>query len=105
MIPVSGLRTISVCANTAPRNSGSVHSFSTRLVYGLGLAAGLIPKLTSGGVRVHCGHMSDTAKPATMGRAATEWVHICERCGERMEERKCKIICNNCGTLRDCSDP
>jgi anaerobic ribonucleoside-triphosphate reductase len=35
----------------------------------------------------------------------TEWIHICERCGERMEERQCKIVCNNCGSLRDCSDP
>ena len=34
-----------------------------------------------------------------------EWVHICERCGERMEERQCKIICTNCGFTRDCSDP
>jgi hypothetical protein len=45
-------------------------------------------------------------QPATGGRAGvTEWVHICERCGERMEERKCKIICHNCGLFRDCSDP
>jgi len=31
--------------------------------------------------------------------------HLCERCGEPMEERKCKIICGNCGYYRDCSDP
>jgi hypothetical protein len=35
----------------------------------------------------------------------TGFVHLCERCGERMEERKCKIICLNCGAYRDCSDP
>jgi hypothetical protein len=35
----------------------------------------------------------------------TEWVYICDRCGERMEERKCKIVCGNCGLTRDCSDP
>jgi hypothetical protein len=34
-----------------------------------------------------------------------EWIHICEVCGERMEERHCKIVCKNCGRLRDCSDP
>ncbi|MBI3824763.1 MAG: hypothetical protein HY294_02065 [Candidatus Rokubacteria bacterium] len=34
-----------------------------------------------------------------------QWVHICERCGERMEERHCKIVCNKCGLTRDCSDP
>ena len=33
------------------------------------------------------------------------WVHVCERCGARMEERQCKIICPNCGSYRDCSDP
>jgi hypothetical protein len=37
--------------------------------------------------------------------AITEWVYVCERCGERMEEQKCKIICRICGYLRDCSDP
>ena len=44
-------------------------------------------------------------RPAVTRPAAREWVHICERCGERMEERTCKIICTNCGLLRDCSDP
>jgi hypothetical protein len=34
-----------------------------------------------------------------------EWRHVCERCGEPMEEQKCKIVCPNCGYLRDCSDP
>jgi len=34
-----------------------------------------------------------------------QWVHYCERCGERMEERQCKIVCRNCGAYRDCSDP
>jgi hypothetical protein len=36
---------------------------------------------------------------------SSEWVYICDRCGERMEERKCKIVCGNCGACRDCSDP
>lgn len=36
----------------------------------------------------------------------TAWMpHYCERCGERMEERHCKIVCRNCGASRDCSDP
>jgi predicted RNA-binding Zn-ribbon protein involved in translation (DUF1610 family) len=47
-----------------------------------------------------------TSKPRMVTRTdPTEWVHVCERCGERMEERKCKILCPNCGHLRDCSDP
>ena len=29
----------------------------------------------------------------------------CEICGARMFERSCKIICRNCGYMRDCSDP
>jgi hypothetical protein len=37
------------------------------------------------------------------GRA--EWIYVCERCGERMHEQKCKIVCPNCGYLRDCGDP
>ena len=47
-----------------------------------------------------------TSKPPTVTRpAGREWVHICERCGERMQERQCKIVCANCGNTRDCSDP
>jgi hypothetical protein len=44
-------------------------------------------------------------RPTAPAVARDEWAHICERCGERMEERKCKIICGNCGHTRDCSDP
>jgi hypothetical protein len=44
--------------------------------------------------------------PRSAARAGlTEWVHVCERCGEPMEERQCKILCRNCGYSRDCSDP
>jgi DNA-directed RNA polymerase subunit RPC12/RpoP len=31
--------------------------------------------------------------------------YVCDRCGAPMEERKCKIVCQNCGLMRDCSDP
>jgi hypothetical protein len=47
---------------------------------------------------------ADSGRPVTRS-AVSELVHTCERCGERMEERKCKIICQNCGYYRDCSDP
>ena len=30
--------------------------------------------------------------------------YICDRCGTRMYERQCKIICPNCGSQYDCSD-
>ncbi len=29
----------------------------------------------------------------------------CERCGGRMLDRHCKLVCLNCGYQRDCSDP
>ena len=29
----------------------------------------------------------------------------CERCGHTMYDRHCKVVCPNCGYLRDCSDP
>jgi ribosomal protein L37E len=38
-------------------------------------------------------------------RRRDEWVHVCDRCGQRMDERQCKIVCANCGFARDCSDP
>jgi hypothetical protein len=37
--------------------------------------------------------------------ARPEPARICARCGERMEERKCKVMCTNCGAYDDCSDP
>jgi ribosomal protein L37E len=43
--------------------------------------------------------------PSPGPAAATERAHVCDRCGERMDERKCKIICPTCGFFRDCSDP
>jgi hypothetical protein len=73
-------------------------------VYGLAAA---LRTLTSAVGRRQAGAMTNpTSDRPTMTRpVASEWVHICERCGERMKERKCKIICTNCGLLRDCSDP
>jgi ribosomal protein L37E len=43
--------------------------------------------------------------PTSPFGASSPWVHICDRCGERMEEGQCKIVCANCGMARDCSDP
>lgn len=30
---------------------------------------------------------------------------VCDLCGARMLERHCKLVCPNCGFMRDCSDP
>ena len=29
----------------------------------------------------------------------------CEVCGSPMLDRHCKLVCLNCGYMRDCSDP
>jgi uncharacterized Zn finger protein (UPF0148 family) len=39
------------------------------------------------------------------GAGGTDWAHVCDRCGETMVERQCKILCPRCGYTRDCSDP
>ncbi|HEV8472477.1 MAG TPA: hypothetical protein VGR82_06850 [Methylomirabilota bacterium] len=45
-------------------------------------------------------------QPATSRRpGGGESTRTCARCGEAMEERKCKIVCANCGFYHDCSDP
>ena len=50
--------------------------------------------------------MMDEARDRTVTlNGITEWVHVCDRCGERMNEIKCKIVCPRCGSFRDCSDP
>ena len=30
--------------------------------------------------------------------------YFCDRCGVKMTERNCKVICPNCGNQFDCSD-
>jgi hypothetical protein len=29
----------------------------------------------------------------------------CEICGSPVNQHHCKIVCSNCGAMRDCSDP
>ncbi len=31
-------------------------------------------------------------------------VFICDRCGFKMVEKNCKVVCKNCGNRFDCSD-
>jgi len=42
-------------------------------------------------------------KPVSSSRKKEDL--ICEICGSKMMEQKCKIRCLNCGYTRDCSDP
>ena len=51
------------------------------------------PKFLIGFGKQYRDNYDDTFKPK------------CDRCGELMEEVKCKLICNQCGYSRDCSDP
>jgi anaerobic ribonucleoside-triphosphate reductase len=62
--------------------------------------------LTSARAAATLSAMTNDARDRTAtGFGITGWVHVCERCGERMNEVKCKILCPNCGYSRDCSDP
>jgi len=40
-----------------------------------------------------------------LGEAPSGDTQLCERCGFEMYDRHCKVVCPNCGYLRDCSDP
>ncbi|MCA9736373.1 MAG: gamma carbonic anhydrase family protein [Gemmatimonadota bacterium] len=40
-----------------------------------------------------------------LGAAPEGDAQTCERCGFSMYDRHCKVVCPNCGYLRDCSDP
>lgn len=33
-----------------------------------------------------------------------EHIYLCDRCGFKMIEKNCKVICPNCGNRFDCSD-
>src|SRR5437879_4676224 len=59
--------------------------------------------LTSARRRCEAARVDDHA--IDRGGGTVEWIHLCERCGERMEEQKCKIVCPRCGMTRDCADP
>lgn len=36
--------------------------------------------------------------------APERYVYVCDRCGTKMIETNCKIVCMNCGNRLDCSD-
>ena len=40
--------------------------------------------------------------PAEDGGSSKQW--ICDRCGNEMYEKNCKVTCPNCGNRFDCSD-
>jgi len=55
--------------------------------------------------RIGCHALAMNDRAIDRGGGGVEWEHYCERCGARMEEQKCKILCKRCGFYRDCADP
>lgn len=54
-----------------------------------------------------CANWSETAQhcPIHTKPAWREDAEPCDVCGHPTKEHQCKIICDNCGHRRDCSDP
>lgn len=51
-------------------------------------------------------HTDTRGLKAEAGRAHDERrSHLCDRCGAAMRSIHCKIRCEHCGFMRDCSDP
>jgi hypothetical protein len=51
--------------------------------------------------REHAAGESTTAGDRSEPRPAP----ACDLCGSGMVEHHCKLVCMNCGYIRDCSDP
>jgi len=51
------------------------------------------------------GTRADSGGARSEARGGHPAVQTCERCGHDMYDRHCKVVCPNCGYLRDCSDP
>ena len=47
----------------------------------------------------------DLGTPAAGSDPAEAGAPLCEVCGSPMLDRHCKLVCLNCGYMRDCSDP
>ncbi len=43
-------------------------------------------------------------KPAQENAGDHNRVYLCDRCGHKMVEHQCKVVCLNCGNRFDCSD-
>ena len=48
---------------------------------------------------------SPSASGASTPPALEAAAPTCELCGATMLDRHCKVVCLNCGYMRDCSDP
>jgi hypothetical protein len=46
----------------------------------------------------------DPSAAVAPAKEAEQAVSFCPRCSERLEPRKCKMICNSCGYYMSCSD-
>ena len=48
--------------------------------------------------------LNSEANPPSQSHSASE-DELCDICGRPMLDVHCKLICRNCGFMRDCSDP
>ncbi len=50
-------------------------------------------------------HPPEAEKGPGKEGAGGEKVWVCDLCGTSMLDRHCKLVCQGCGYVRDCSDP
>ena len=85
MPPVAAMRTMLLDAETSRRASGGVHALEHPYTNGMSEKA--------------------SAEEILASEAQEVPGEECELCGTEMFGLHCKLICPNCGSRRDCSDP
>jgi hypothetical protein len=50
-------------------------------------------------------HTHTPDEPVSHESASNVDEPVCDLCGATMDERHCKLVCRQCGYMRDCSDP
>jgi rubrerythrin len=56
-------------------------------------------------IQANLGTSSGSPQERSIEMAVQSDVYRCDVCGNEMLEIHCKIICPQCGFIRDCSDP
>ena len=62
-------------------------------------------KATAAGAGSKPGGDSGAGAPAGGSIPPEEQVFFCDLCGNQMLNLHCKLVCEQCGYKRDCSDP
>lgn len=50
-------------------------------------------------------HTSPQEETRASGPSESPRIWTCDLCGTSMLDRHCKLVCQGCGYVRDCSDP